>query len=232
MTDNIKQERVLLEYKSVKEKYKKTTICYYHWRGSCVFSRKRCKYAHDIVDLKRYPREQFLAIRKSFFMLKGEVHGEPNPEGTDPSPKESKIEDLAFSSDEEDLNALRAKGKNKMKEDNDKIKKAKQYRLAEFILLLLKESELPYIRRDVAESLFSDAKLKYDGRLLTEKLRVVYQKAAILAPCTQERFQVILLYPTLEQIIHPLAEYIGLSLIHICRCRRIERCRSRWSPYH
>eukprot|EP00826_Nyctotherus_ovalis_P019405 TRINITY_DN15983_c0_g2_i2.p1 TRINITY_DN15983_c0_g2~~TRINITY_DN15983_c0_g2_i2.p1 ORF type:complete len:275 (-),score=81.97 TRINITY_DN15983_c0_g2_i2:22-846(-) len=24
----------------------------------------------------------------------------------------------------------------------------------------------------------------------------------------------------------------ALSLIHICRCRRIERCRSRWSPYH
>ena len=23
-----------------------------------------------------------------------------------------------------------------------------------------------------------------------------------------------------------------LSLIHICRCRRLERCRSRWSPYH
>ena len=27
---------------------------------------------------------------------------------------------------------------------------------------------------------------------------------------------------------HPL----HLSLIHIWRCRRIERCRSRWSPYH
>eukprot|EP00826_Nyctotherus_ovalis_P028773 TRINITY_DN22695_c0_g1_i2.p1 TRINITY_DN22695_c0_g1~~TRINITY_DN22695_c0_g1_i2.p1 ORF type:complete len:165 (+),score=18.93 TRINITY_DN22695_c0_g1_i2:201-695(+) len=25
---------------------------------------------------------------------------------------------------------------------------------------------------------------------------------------------------------------VYLSLIHICRCRRIERCRSRWSPYH
>eukprot|EP00826_Nyctotherus_ovalis_P008002 TRINITY_DN12068_c0_g1_i6.p1 TRINITY_DN12068_c0_g1~~TRINITY_DN12068_c0_g1_i6.p1 ORF type:complete len:499 (+),score=155.07 TRINITY_DN12068_c0_g1_i6:519-2015(+) len=25
---------------------------------------------------------------------------------------------------------------------------------------------------------------------------------------------------------------LELSLIHICRCRRIERCRSRWSPYH
>ena len=26
--------------------------------------------------------------------------------------------------------------------------------------------------------------------------------------------------------------YVYLSLIHIWRCRRIERCRSRWSPYH
>ena len=25
---------------------------------------------------------------------------------------------------------------------------------------------------------------------------------------------------------------MDLSLIHIRRCRRIERCRSRWSPYH
>ena len=25
---------------------------------------------------------------------------------------------------------------------------------------------------------------------------------------------------------------LTLSLIHIWRCRRIERCRSRWSPYH
>ena len=28
------------------------------------------------------------------------------------------------------------------------------------------------------------------------------------------------------------AKVLDLSLIHICRCRRIERCRSRWSPYH
>eukprot|EP00826_Nyctotherus_ovalis_P010344 TRINITY_DN12737_c0_g4_i1.p1 TRINITY_DN12737_c0_g4~~TRINITY_DN12737_c0_g4_i1.p1 ORF type:complete len:121 (-),score=14.45 TRINITY_DN12737_c0_g4_i1:1-363(-) len=27
-------------------------------------------------------------------------------------------------------------------------------------------------------------------------------------------------------------KWLNLSLIHICRCRRIERCRSRWSPYH
>ena len=29
-----------------------------------------------------------------------------------------------------------------------------------------------------------------------------------------------------------LAQPVYLSLIHIWRCRRIERCRSRWSPYH
>ena len=28
------------------------------------------------------------------------------------------------------------------------------------------------------------------------------------------------------------ARWYLLSLIHIWRCRRIERCRSRWSPYH
>eukprot|EP00826_Nyctotherus_ovalis_P051197 TRINITY_DN6387_c0_g1_i1.p1 TRINITY_DN6387_c0_g1~~TRINITY_DN6387_c0_g1_i1.p1 ORF type:complete len:111 (+),score=31.87 TRINITY_DN6387_c0_g1_i1:73-405(+) len=35
--------------------------------------------------------------------------------------------------------------------------------------------------------------------------------------------------------VHALVDGISsfdLSLIHICRCRRIERCRSRWSPYH
>ena len=30
----------------------------------------------------------------------------------------------------------------------------------------------------------------------------------------------------------PHAQVTNLSLIHIWRCRRIERCRSRWSPYH
>ena len=30
----------------------------------------------------------------------------------------------------------------------------------------------------------------------------------------------------------PYEQHQQLSLIHIWRCRRIERCRSRWSPYH
>ena len=35
---------------------------------------------------------------------------------------------------------------------------------------------------------------------------------------------------TLQSFINVAAS--PLSLIHIWRCRRIERCRSRWSPYH
>ena len=33
-------------------------------------------------------------------------------------------------------------------------------------------------------------------------------------------------------LIYMYCMYMYLSLIHIWRCRRIERCRSRWSPYH
>eukprot|EP00826_Nyctotherus_ovalis_P033997 TRINITY_DN2783_c0_g1_i7.p1 TRINITY_DN2783_c0_g1~~TRINITY_DN2783_c0_g1_i7.p1 ORF type:complete len:119 (+),score=10.76 TRINITY_DN2783_c0_g1_i7:297-653(+) len=33
-------------------------------------------------------------------------------------------------------------------------------------------------------------------------------------------------------ISYHYSQHLNLSLIHICRCRRIERCRSRWSPYH
>ena len=36
-------------------------------------------------------------------------------------------------------------------------------------------------------------------------------------------------WPKLNWLKHIL---LLLSLIHIWRCRRIERCRSRWSPYH
>ena len=44
---------------------------------------------------------------------------------------------------------------------------------------------------------------------------------------------------TKEEVVKALFDWCGdkalgpdLSLIHIWRCRRIERCRSRWSPYH
>eukprot|EP00826_Nyctotherus_ovalis_P033903 TRINITY_DN276_c0_g1_i20.p1 TRINITY_DN276_c0_g1~~TRINITY_DN276_c0_g1_i20.p1 ORF type:complete len:408 (-),score=-12.98 TRINITY_DN276_c0_g1_i20:6-1229(-) len=36
--------------------------------------------------------------------------------------------------------------------------------------------------------------------------------------------------PGVESYKKNMFALLGLSLIHICRCRRIERCRSRWSP--
>src|SRR5660397_289951 len=49
---------------------------------------------------------------------------------------------------------------------------------------------------------------------------------------------VIVLWSVSATTIHPsglvtrtISDKV-LSLIHILRCRRIERCRSRWSPYH
>ena len=35
-----------------------------------------------------------------------------------------------------------------------------------------------------------------------------------------------------ELIAEAAGEALALSLIHICRCRRLLTCRSRWSPYH
>eukprot|EP00826_Nyctotherus_ovalis_P029292 TRINITY_DN23112_c0_g2_i2.p1 TRINITY_DN23112_c0_g2~~TRINITY_DN23112_c0_g2_i2.p1 ORF type:complete len:259 (+),score=59.51 TRINITY_DN23112_c0_g2_i2:65-841(+) len=48
------------------------------------------------------------------------------------------------------------------------------------------------------------------------------EKAGILAMIMQKNLKVYDI----------IAKQSALSLIHICRCRRIERCRSRWSPYH
>eukprot|EP00826_Nyctotherus_ovalis_P002387 TRINITY_DN10474_c0_g1_i1.p1 TRINITY_DN10474_c0_g1~~TRINITY_DN10474_c0_g1_i1.p1 ORF type:complete len:123 (+),score=11.57 TRINITY_DN10474_c0_g1_i1:93-461(+) len=43
-------------------------------------------------------------------------------------------------------------------------------------------------------------------------------------------FRSFVIYLT-SGLIH-FVKILGLSLIHICRCRRYAVCRSRWSPYH
>eukprot|EP00826_Nyctotherus_ovalis_P035020 TRINITY_DN2966_c0_g1_i1.p3 TRINITY_DN2966_c0_g1~~TRINITY_DN2966_c0_g1_i1.p3 ORF type:complete len:116 (-),score=11.87 TRINITY_DN2966_c0_g1_i1:15-362(-) len=55
-------------------------------------------------------------------------------------------------------------------------------------------------------------------------------KYSAITHCTQRSLTAILLLKAYNDIV--LLFRIYLSLIHICRCRRIERCRSRWSPYH
>ena len=58
-------------------------------------------------------------------------------------------------------------------------------------------------------------KVKWNALRLT-----LYILVRVCAHCTS--------HSTAERELHT----VSLSLIHIWRCRRIERCRSRWSPYH
>ena len=44
--------------------------------------------------------------------------------------------------------------------------------------------------------------------------------------------EIVLKTVRLERSALGWGKVVQLSLIHIWRCRRIERCRSRWSPYH
>eukprot|EP01022_Parablepharisma_sp_SALTPOND_P012721 TRINITY_DN1646_c0_g1_i1.p3 TRINITY_DN1646_c0_g1~~TRINITY_DN1646_c0_g1_i1.p3 ORF type:complete len:504 (+),score=63.57 TRINITY_DN1646_c0_g1_i1:7579-9090(+) len=201
--------QVLIEYKQVKEKYKKTTVCYYHWRQRCYFTKERCKFAHGVRDLKRHSREDFLSIRRSFFRLKGLLHGKDNPHGIDPNPKESKVDDLAFSSDEEDSKIFRQKRKSRSKAEHDKLKVWQHHYLAEFAQFLLEESQLPYMRKSEMENHFKDVKLKFDCRLLTDSMKILYGKSIILPPSLVARSQILLPYPTLESLIPTLAQYIG-----------------------
>eukprot|EP00826_Nyctotherus_ovalis_P007292 TRINITY_DN1180_c0_g1_i15.p1 TRINITY_DN1180_c0_g1~~TRINITY_DN1180_c0_g1_i15.p1 ORF type:complete len:152 (-),score=29.88 TRINITY_DN1180_c0_g1_i15:17-472(-) len=48
----------------------------------------------------------------------------------------------------------------------------------------------------------------------------------------QLKFDIDNIYDEFSNVISTCSLTHNLSLIHICRCRRIERCRSRWSPYH
>ena len=45
-------------------------------------------------------------------------------------------------------------------------------------------------------------------------------------------FDLLSFHDVSDQHLHLIQSIYCLSLIHIWRCRRKERCRSRWSPYH
>ena len=46
-----------------------------------------------------------------------------------------------------------------------------------------------------------------------------------------KKFDFVIKSPPASHFIKEAAK-LKLSLIHICRCRRLLTCRSRWSPYH
>ena len=67
---------------------------------------------------------------------------------------------------------------------------------------------------------------------LTLKMLWNFSIGTVFSPmirnCTPVFFQTSFIAVVI--VFHPAS--MTLSLIHIWRCRRIERCRSRWSPYH
>eukprot|EP00826_Nyctotherus_ovalis_P064818 TRINITY_DN9515_c0_g2_i1.p1 TRINITY_DN9515_c0_g2~~TRINITY_DN9515_c0_g2_i1.p1 ORF type:complete len:451 (+),score=60.73 TRINITY_DN9515_c0_g2_i1:95-1447(+) len=105
---------------------------------------------------------------------------------------------------------------------------------------------LPRVKGLVADSMrAAHGKLDPNGRqqtfeifgydfMLDEDCHL-YLIEANINPCLEVRSPVTarivpaMLQSTFKVALDPLFQ---LSLIHICRCRRIERCRSRWSPYH
>jgi len=205
------------EYAEIKEKYKKTTMCYYFWRQRCLFSKERCKFAHGVRDLKRYQHNEFVEIREKFFRLKAETHGGSNPHGIDPNPKESKIDELVYSSDEEDSQIFKQKRKSRSKAEHDKLKEWQHHLLSEFALFLFEEQQTKYMRKSFMEKLFDDVKLKFEARLFVEKMNILYPKAVILAPSINKHTSILIQFPSFDDTINLLAEYIGQIAIQISK---------------
>ena len=81
------------------------------------------------------------------------------------------------------------------------------------------------------------AKLRKDKKFLKE--RDYYFRTYVGAPTPLIKLENLSDYLKGAQIYAKMvsdanggAHKIYLSLIHICRCRRLLTCRSRWSPYH
>ena len=61
---------------------------------------------------------------------------------------------------------------------------------------------------------------------------IIFQDLFVAHKCLNITKNIIYLQYSEYSPLQKLATHQHLSLIHIWRCRRIERCRSRWSPYH
>ena len=78
---------------------------------------------------------------------------------------------------------------------------------------------------------FLNSKWKSEDPVEVEVLTYLVFYLRCCSLCFPECSFVHMFIIRIKQQLH-LLQIITLSLIHIWRCRRIERCRSRWSPYH
>ena len=103
---------------------------------------------------------------------------------------------------------------------------------------------IPLDTLQVISGWFLQARIRNQQCQSTKGNQLVVKDQAWIPPEPFHHVTMIQLYATASmhsirvpmwqtQFVWPVrTAHIGLSLIHIWRCRRIERCRSRWSPYH
>ena len=86
-------------------------------------------------------------------------------------------------------------------------------------------NSIKYFHPEVDHVIF-DTKMTEQIHTEMPWMKPIWMMAATCLPFVEEY----------DMVVHLDADAVVtgpmLSLIHICRCRPIERCRSRWSPYH
>eukprot|EP00826_Nyctotherus_ovalis_P044049 TRINITY_DN4718_c0_g1_i11.p1 TRINITY_DN4718_c0_g1~~TRINITY_DN4718_c0_g1_i11.p1 ORF type:complete len:233 (+),score=52.19 TRINITY_DN4718_c0_g1_i11:678-1376(+) len=102
----------------------------------------------------------------------------------------------------------------------------------------LKAITEPNVKDSLEEVLVGLSELAVNERSREDSCSILCVRFSLMK-CSGEIHQLLIIC-----IIHALAFFyaklaqsiqfrgFGLSLIHICRCRRYAVCRSRWSPYH
>ena len=79
--------------------------------------------------------------------------------------------------------------------------------------------------------IIADVGVSVNHKWLNEKVCVIFNRFFIT---NSTKFNLFLMWGGVSRLFRcsVSTQDLGLSLIHIWRCRRYSLCRSRWSPYH
>lgn len=175
-------------------------MCYWYLRKRCLFTKERCKYAHGVADLKLLSHEEhnkimtkFLSMKEQRWQLKGQ-----QPKRKEQYKTKSCIDDLLFSSDEEDFNHLYVK-KNIIRTDSEKAM-LKEFYLSNAVALINKLlSNQKMRKKSEIETIASDVQIHLNWKELTEKC-LVYFKSIVADPATKKKEEMVFLFPTVSEI--------------------------------
>jgi hypothetical protein len=188
------------EYAQIKKSFYKTTMCYWYLRKRCIFTQERCKYAHGVNDLKLLSHEehnkimaQFLSMKEQRWQLKG-----IQPKRKEQYKTKSCVDDLLFSSDEEDFNRLYVK-KNIVRTNSEKAM-LKEFYYSNSVSLINKLLSNQKMRRKAEiETIASDVQIHLNWKELTDKC-IVYFKNILPTPSAKKKEEMVFPFPTVSEI--------------------------------